>query len=460
MMKRTTLYMLLKRTGISLGALLSIAVILLSSTPVSALNPQERWHYANIGIEFIDDPCDPTGAGGGTTDLNGKDNIEKAFRFFISKGLSPEQAAGILGNLRQESNVSPTSNNTAAKPSGPSPGSIIPGETWNGGGIAQWEGGRWTGPSGLLNYVAGKGDFAGKPQGDGKSWKVLDIQLSFMWGELTGAFPHNKQPGLSEVKKTNTVPSATIAFEEAFERAGTPNMPRRISLANETLALAKQGGWVNEPLDPSAGASAPGGADTSCSGNQAAGGAGLVDTNGYAWPLAPQKKKEYGGIPCGNAPISYTDKYGHNAHVVTCHHDNTPAADLMDGNGGSAVYALTDGKIINVGKCYSIDHKDPCIQGCSEIQFQANHGSDHYYYWYGHLMNPTVSPGATVKAGQQIAQTAAKSFGARCWGGGPHLHIDRGCVDGNNNPQHGGNDNCREPKFMDDLKKIWDGLKA
>lgn len=55
-------------------------------------------------------------------------NEEVAFRYFVAKGLTERQAAGVIGNLVQESGVNPTS----IQPGGP------------GRGIAQWSvGGRW-----------------------------------------------------------------------------------------------------------------------------------------------------------------------------------------------------------------------------------------------------------------------------------------------------------------------------
>src|SRR5260221_12348293 len=64
-------------------------------------------------------------------DLNA--NSRTAFDYFLGKGLTAVQAAGIIGNLMQESNVDPT----AAQPGGP------------GRGIAQWSvGGRWDHDSG------------------------------------------------------------------------------------------------------------------------------------------------------------------------------------------------------------------------------------------------------------------------------------------------------------------------
>lgn len=391
---------------------------------------------------------------GNSKELN--DRIKFAFQYFILKGLTPKQSAGILGNLRQESGVNPASDNPAAKGGS---GGWIPGVDQAGGGIAQWEGGRWSGQTGLLAYVAGKGKF-NKPQGDGKNWKVLSIQLDFLWGELTGAGAISKQPGLAEVKASTTVEAATVAFEEKFERARIPNMPRRIILANEVYTMATEKGWANDitsSTDPSETI-----ASTTCPEQEDA--ATVVGTDGYSFPMAPRKQKDYGTLPC-EKPITsgpytrngiYTDRYGTKTKNPGCHHDGTPAFDLMDGDGGSKVYAITNGRIVNTTSCYSLN-RGSCVPGCSTIQFQAANGTDKKYYWYGHLQNVNVKAGQTVRAGQQIAQVATRKYGGKCWGGGPHLHIDRGCSNGNT-PMTGGNKDCRDPSFVPLLKKVWDGL--
>src|ERR1041385_2212643 len=64
----------------------------------------------------------------GSTESELSSNTKTAFNFFVKKGLSKRQSAGILGNLIQESNVNPK----AVQSGGP------------GRGIAQWSvGGRW-----------------------------------------------------------------------------------------------------------------------------------------------------------------------------------------------------------------------------------------------------------------------------------------------------------------------------
>lgn len=174
-------------------------------------------------------------------------------------------------------------------------------------------------------------------------------------------------------------------------------------------------------------------------------GPGNVDTDGYSWPVADQKKHGYGGMPCTKR---------------TCHHDGTPAADLYYGRAnsetsamdGKAVYAITNGTIQSL-KRYHVDR-------CYAIQFKSDlgNGKGSYYYWYGHMQNPKVSQGDKVKAGDQIAEVAAQSFPSSCRGGTAHLHIDRGCIEGGV-PQTGGSDFCRDPAFVPLLNSMWNKLE-
>ena len=200
------------------------------------------------------------------------------------------------------------------------------------------------------------------------------------------------------------------------------------------------------------------------------GGAGIVNADGFAFPLDPQKKRDYTTLPCtseADAPPgyhargwvgTYVDRYGHRTeNLRTCHHDHTPAFDLMYGGvEGKFSRAITDGTIVGMGTDYG------GVQGCTEIQFQANQGKGGMFYWYGHQMKPKVTVGQHVAAGDPISQVATqhgeRDYGSACYGGGPHLHIDRGCKNNNNVPQHGGNDECRDPVFMHDLQVIWNSL--
>jgi len=126
-----------------------------------------------------------------------------AFNFFVKKGLTPVQAAGVVGNLMQESNVNPHSNQ------GGGPGR----------GIAQWsEGARWD------SLVA----FAKRRHASPDS---LNTQLQYLWHELS-TIPNY---GLGELRTAKSVPAATRVFEKRFEICGECNEPRRIELARTAL---------------------------------------------------------------------------------------------------------------------------------------------------------------------------------------------------------------------------------
>jgi hypothetical protein len=148
---------------------------------------------------------EPTGSA--VQDLNA--NSHTAFDYFLGKGLTAVQAAGIIGNLMQESNCDPT----AVQPGGP------------GRGIAQWSaGGRWDTDRGdnVVAYASMHG---------ASSW-ALGLQLDFIWYELTTFSGY----GLAQLRASTTVSAATIAFETRFEGCGTCAESTRISYANQALS--------------------------------------------------------------------------------------------------------------------------------------------------------------------------------------------------------------------------------
>jgi len=129
-------------------------------------------------------------------------NDQISFNFFVSKGLTPVQAAGIVGNLDQESGDSPT----AVQAGGP------------GRGVAQWSvGGRWD---------TSAGDNENAYVGAGNIWN-LNSQLDFIWYELK-TFPGY---GLADLQSQTTVSGATISFMTKFEICGACNSTQRVAYA-------------------------------------------------------------------------------------------------------------------------------------------------------------------------------------------------------------------------------------
>lgn len=132
-------------------------------------------------------------------------NEKTAFDYFVGKGLTKKQAAGIVGNLDQESGMDPT-----IKQYGGGPGR----------GIAQWSvGGRWD--TSNPNEVHYTNVTLGVSRYD------LTGQLKFIWEELTTV-----GYGYSSLKATTTIDGATSVFASKYEICGDCNLSARESFAN------------------------------------------------------------------------------------------------------------------------------------------------------------------------------------------------------------------------------------
>ena len=143
------------------------------------------------------------------SDLARANNTQTAFDFFVHKGLKKVQAAGIVGNLIQESSVDP---NAIEYGGGP------------GRGIAQWSvDGRWneSHDDNVTWYANTKGL---------NRW-ALGTQLDFIWYELT---THGY--GYASLKGATTASAAAVIFEEKYELCGTCDQSKRIAYAQQVLA--------------------------------------------------------------------------------------------------------------------------------------------------------------------------------------------------------------------------------
>lgn len=149
---------------------------------------------------------------GGSTDLSnvGGTNAQKIYSYFIGRGLTPIQTAGIMGNLQAESGFDPgiEEKGTTRKDKGY--------------GIAQWTFGRRTN---LENFAASKG----KPASD------LGVQLDFLWEELNTAY---KTKVFDVIKATSSLEVVTYVFLEKFEVPANieGNKPIRLGFAQNILS--------------------------------------------------------------------------------------------------------------------------------------------------------------------------------------------------------------------------------
>ena len=141
-----------------------------------------------------------------TSGAVGSNNVEKAFNFFISTNLfSPEQSAGICGNLMQESKVNPIEIN----------------KTEGSQGIAQWN------PSDKAgNRLGALKDFSKERNLDFAS---LETQLQFIVYELETKSYY----GMAQLQASSDIVGATRIFSAKYER---PN--KRYERLNQRVQYA------------------------------------------------------------------------------------------------------------------------------------------------------------------------------------------------------------------------------
>ncbi len=217
------------------SSILAFCVVLTNAAPTEAIFSTDK-HAVTYDTVFYDEKdiaCGGTGGGGGSTNLVGSDNVEKAYNFFIDsqkgdKKLAPHQSAGIIGNLIQESGVDPT----IVQPNGV------------GHGIAQWsKNERW---QDLIKFA------------NGRDPKSLDVQLDFLWHEMNNVPPWNQS--YPAVKNAANIEDATRAFMDKFEKpaAAHANLPNRIRQAELVLKRFGNGAPASIGTADPAGAAVPG----------------------------------------------------------------------------------------------------------------------------------------------------------------------------------------------------------
>lgn len=128
------------------------------------------------------------------------DNAAVIRQFLASKGLTPAQIAGVLGNLQEESGLDPNALNPREQAIG----------------LGQWEGGR---RSALQRFAAERGT----------SETDLQTQLDFLWSELNGP----ESNALAKLKATSSPADAAAAWDQFYERSAGTTRQQRIDYANQ-----------------------------------------------------------------------------------------------------------------------------------------------------------------------------------------------------------------------------------
>lgn len=244
-------------------------IILFALQPLAmhayALTDEQKKLYKS-GIYYYDKGASQCGA----SSLSGDDNISQVFNYLVQeKGLPDFQAAGIIGNMKNESGVEPQ--RLQGTPSGTiTVDTDVPrGESGKAWGLVQWD------PAKKMIDPVKKA---------GKDPNTIQAQLDFLIDQLKGKTETSSEKRAGDLFfATKDVYQATITFESAFERHAGINdaynpespsnslYPKRVTDAEKILKRAQTGG-----IDTSASPASDCGGFTD---------GGLVETAlAYAWP--------------------------------------------------------------------------------------------------------------------------------------------------------------------------------
>jgi hypothetical protein len=215
-------------------------------------------------------------------------------------------------------------------------------------------------------------------------------------------------------------------------------------------------------VDPAAAVTAIGGGteptggidDNSCSGTPG-GAAGLVNTDGYAFPLGGVTHENYGNAAMSALPCTNASGCHHKGPAACC----DPAFDMgikttgkgeAEGNEtmGLPVFAIHEAEVVSVKDNYN------STAGCFSIALKQinskNPADDGWQYWYGHTWKPKVSAGQTIPAGTQVSEVGSRKCAKDT---ANHLHIDRG-VD----KSAGGSTGKRDNALIPLINSLYEGI--
>jgi hypothetical protein len=348
----------------------AIAALSLLQTTQAFGATQDDLHHVLYDTEFNDSQC--TGPAGGTAPLTGSGNVQEAFNWLVLQGLTADQAAGIVGNMIEESaGVNPEE----VQGGGTNPDPAAAGG--GGWGIVQWT------PGAKVETIATTVGLDGSQS----SVDQLSTQLQIVWDEMEGKDTNEQaniltQPAVTPegtfpaIKSGTTLKDSVDAFLYGFEKAGAPAEAAR--LADAEQVIKQYGGSA-----PTGGVPQGGGV---CSNSNS-----VVDAAGCSNPWAKATNLSPERIDMG---VDY------------------------NANGGSPILAICPGKVIGSATGGTWWQSPENTQACVYIQITAGTYSGKTYYVCEDIV-PTVQKGATVTAGQEIATFKSSSTGLETgWGSG------------------------------------------
>lgn len=202
-----------------------LATILVTSSLVDTVRATQSYdenYYSQNNILYYDTRCLDSTASSGLMQLAGNDNVEKILNFFMRKGLTLAQAAGIVGNMMQESGLNPA----IIQGGGNADDSYVP-QNGVGFGLVQWT---FTGrQKPLVEHM--------KQMGVGIT--NLSGQLEFVWKELSGSYAHSLR----------AIKAATNPVDAAIAAHGPPSPGYEASADSPEKVRTVRGGNAQKVYD-------------------------------------------------------------------------------------------------------------------------------------------------------------------------------------------------------------------
>jgi len=310
--------------------------------------------------------CENPSVSGGN--LSGSDNQQKAFNYFVSKGFTPQQSAGIIGNLISESGVNPKRVQSTPTPEGDRDNITVNNKT--GYGIAQWtSSGR---QQGLVDLARSRGL---QIEGD------LALQLDFLIKEIDASY--------AGIRLTPDLRSSSDYFMTQFERPKDQSesaKAKRASAGQQVLELYG-GGAVPDPTK-------------------------LTTTEGCNSTGATGQAAGFVGFPLQTTKARMTELNGKQFNNGTMGRGGHPYAafDIM-ADPDTPVISILPGKVVSVSE-------DKCPGRLVSI-FDETKGVT-VSYLHMSISKTLVKKGDAITAGQIIGYVGQGAEGC----GSAHLHID------------------------------------
>jgi N-acetylmuramoyl-L-alanine amidase len=203
------------RRGVYLTTLVLFLFFSEVNTALATSDQQLQWPlYENAVCGApVDDSAAPPDAGS-------SDYVGSVFMYLVTKGLSKEQAAGVIGNLQWESGdkqLDPTKTQNGGH------SNSVPLDNTTGYGIAQWT--ITSRKQGLINYA----------HSINKSVASIEAQEGYLWKELKD----DPGYGLKDLQAASTYENAADVFMRKYERPKVNNLSDRAPLAKDVLGRFK-----------------------------------------------------------------------------------------------------------------------------------------------------------------------------------------------------------------------------